>query len=70
MSRVDSVNRVQGTNTSEMAAADEFERECILRALNHTKGKRLKTAELLGISRRNLWLKLRKHGISDDELED
>ena len=51
-------------------AADEFERECILRALNVTKGKRLKTAELLGISRRNLWLKLRKHGISDADLED
>lgn len=51
-------------------AADEFEREYILRALNVTKGKRLKTAELLGISRRNLWLKLRKHGISDGELED
>jgi len=51
-------------------AADEFERECILRALNVTKGKRLKAAELLGISRRNLWLKLRKHGISDSDLED
>ena len=51
-------------------AADEFERECILRALNVTKGKRLKAAELLGISRRNLWLKLRKHGISDADLED
>jgi len=51
-------------------AADEFERECILRALNVTKGKRLKAAELLGISRRNLWLKLRKHGISDTDLED
>jgi two-component system response regulator HydG len=51
-------------------AADEFERECILRALNVTKGKRLKAAELLGISRRNLWLKLRKHGISDQDLED
>jgi two-component system response regulator HydG len=51
-------------------AADEFERECILRALNVAKGKRLKTAELLGISRRNLWLKLRKHGISDSDLED
>ena len=51
-------------------AADEFERECILRALNVTKGKRLKTAELLGISRRNLWLKLRKHSISDTDLED
>ena len=51
-------------------AADEFERECILRALNVTKGKRLKTAVLLGISRRNLWLKLRKHGISDSDLEE
>jgi two-component system, NtrC family, response regulator HydG len=51
-------------------AADEFERECILRALNVTRGKRLKAAELLGISRRNLWLKLRKHGLSDSDLED
>ena len=51
-------------------AADEFERECILRALNVTEGKRLKAAQLLGISRRNLWLKLRKHGISDSDLED
>jgi DNA-binding NtrC family response regulator len=51
-------------------AADEFERECILRALNVTEGKRLKAAELLGISRRNLWLKLRKHGISDSDLDD
>ena len=50
--------------------ADEFEREYILRALNVTKGKRLKAAELLGISRRNLWLKLRKHSISDVDLED
>jgi len=50
-------------------AADEFERECILRALNVTNGKRLKAAELLGISRRNLWLKLRKHGLSDSDLE-
>jgi DNA-binding NtrC family response regulator len=46
------------------------ERECILRALNVTQGKRLKAAQLLGISRRNLWLKLRKHGISDSDLED
>ena len=49
-------------------AVDEFERECILRALTVTRGKRLKAAELLGISRRNLWLKLRKHGISDADL--
>jgi DNA-binding NtrC family response regulator len=50
-------------------AADEFERACILRALNVTRGKRLKAAELLGISRRNLWLKLRKHGILDSDLD-
>jgi DNA-binding NtrC family response regulator len=51
-------------------AADEFERECILRALQVAGGKRLKTAELLHISRRTLWLKLRKHGLSDADLED
>lgn len=51
-------------------AREEFERECILRALQQSAGKRQKTAELLGISRRNLWLKMRKHGIADAELED
>jgi DNA-binding NtrC family response regulator len=51
-------------------AVHEFEREYLLRALQLTAGKRARTAELLGISRKSLWEKLRNHGISDAELDD
>jgi two-component system, NtrC family, response regulator AtoC len=44
-------------------AVAEFEREYLLRALEHTHGKKAKAAEQLGISRKNLWEKLRSHGL-------
>ena len=40
------------------------EKACILKALNTTDGKRAKAAELLGISRKNLWEKLKQHKLS------
>jgi two-component system response regulator AtoC len=40
------------------------ERACLQKALNHCEGNRTKTAELLGISRKNLWEKLKNYGIS------
>jgi DNA-binding NtrC family response regulator len=43
----------------------EFEGEYLRHVLKVTHGKRARTAELLGISRRSLWLKLRKHRITD-----
>ncbi|HET6279988.1 MAG TPA: sigma-54 dependent transcriptional regulator [Polyangia bacterium] len=43
-------------------AIKEFERHYLQRALAHTDGKRTVAAELLGISRKNLWEKLRSHG--------
>ena len=46
-------------------AARAFEREYLLRALRVTAGKRQAAADLLGISRKNLWEKLRAHGLSD-----
>lgn len=49
------------------AAAKEFEREHLLRALHSAHGKRGKAAEMLGISRKNLWEKLKAHNISDSE---
>ena len=52
------------------AALKRFEREYLLRALAAADGKRVRAAELLGISRKNLWEKLRAHGISDAELDD
>jgi two-component system, NtrC family, response regulator AtoC len=47
------------------AAAQEFERGFLLRALAEADGRRIKAAEALGISRKNLWEKLRAHGIAD-----
>jgi DNA-binding NtrC family response regulator len=43
---------------------DQFEKEYVLRVLAIAKGKRGRCAELLGISRRGLWLRLRKFGIT------
>lgn len=46
-------------------AAKEFERTYIERALAATDGKKARAAELLGISRKNLWEKCRALGIVD-----
>ena len=46
------------------AALKEFEHEYLLRALAQANGKKMKAAEILGISRKNLWEKLRLHGIA------
>ena len=51
------------------AAAKEFERQHLLLALNLSGGRRADTAQLLGISRKNLWEKLRAHGITDADLD-
>jgi DNA-binding NtrC family response regulator len=50
-------------------ALREFEREYLLRAMSQASGKRVRAAEMLGISRKSLWEKLRLHGISDAETE-
>jgi len=42
------------------------EKACILKALNTTGGKRAKAAEILGISRKNLWEKLKQHKLSPE----
>lgn len=46
-----------------------FEREYLLRGLLLAGGKRTKAAALLGISRKNLWQKLRRHGLLDVGLD-
>jgi DNA-binding NtrC family response regulator len=51
-------------------ASNEFEREYLLRALALSSGKKARAAEALGISRKNLWEKLKAHGISDPEPEE
>ncbi len=47
-------------------AIKEFERDYLQRALAQASGKRTLAAEILGISRKNLWEKLRLHGVSGD----
>ena len=41
-----------------------------MKALEILGGERVRAADLLGISRKNLWEKLRAHAISDSDLDD
>jgi DNA-binding NtrC family response regulator len=72
----DEVAKVAVAMTSEPASVAplarvvrQAEREHVLKALAMAEGKRARAAELLGISRKNLWEKLRAHGLSDADLE-
>ena len=56
--------RPRGQLRSLSAALKEFEHEYLMRALAQANGKKMKAAEILGISRKNLWEKLRLHGIA------
>jgi len=42
----------------------DFERQCLLVALQHSNGAKREAARLLGISRKTLWEKLKSHQIS------
>jgi len=53
-----------------LAVMRQTEREHLCRALAVAGGRRQRAAELLGISRKNLWQKLRAHGLSESGLED
>jgi DNA-binding NtrC family response regulator len=48
-------------------AVEEAETEAIRAALSATRGRRAEAAELLGISRKTLWEKIRLHAIEPDE---
>jgi DNA-binding NtrC family response regulator len=51
-------------------AVKQAEREHLRKALAIAQGKRARAAELLGISRKNLWEKLRAHGLSEADGDD
>jgi DNA-binding NtrC family response regulator len=48
----------------------DFERQCLIMALNATNGTKFKAARLLGISRKTLWEKLKAHHITDSNLDE
>ena len=54
-------NAVDSLSLSD--AVSKTEKHLILRALAKTKGKKGEAAELLGISRKNLWEKMKSYGI-------
>jgi DNA-binding NtrC family response regulator len=72
----DDITRLAGTAEPERTVKPlaqvlkQVEREHLLRALAVAGGKRVRAAELLGISRKNLWEKLRGHGLSDSDVDD
>jgi DNA-binding NtrC family response regulator len=51
-------------------AIREFEREYLIWALRYACGNRTRAAELLGISRKGLWEKLKGHSILDQDIGD
>jgi DNA-binding NtrC family response regulator len=62
---------LEGKALSPLAVVvKQAEREHLLKALAIAGGGRTRAAELLGISRKNLWEKLRAHGISDSDVDD
>jgi two-component system response regulator AtoC len=62
------------TSPAELEALDvvakRFERDYLLQVLRNVGGNRGRAAEILGLSRKGLWGKLKSHGISDDDIED
>ncbi len=44
-------------------AVAQAERACLMKALRHTDGNRTEAAKILGISRKNLWEKLKHHSL-------
>lgn len=50
--------------------AKRFERDYLLRVLRSVAGNRGRAAEILGLSRKGLWGKLKAHGISDDDIDE
>jgi DNA-binding NtrC family response regulator len=61
----------EGQSVTPLAAVlRQAEREHLLKALTVAGGKRARAAELLGISRKNLWEKLRAHDVTDSDLDD
>ncbi len=54
----------ESENFPDKSSLKEVEKRVILQTLDETKGNRTKTAEMLGISRRSLQLKLKQFGVN------
>jgi DNA-binding NtrC family response regulator len=66
----ESERRLEGELEALDVVAKRFERDYLLRVLRSVGGNRGRAADVLGLSRKGLWGKLKAHGISDDDIED
>lgn len=57
------INSMQNGNTREIIPLDQLEKEAIVNTLNYTHGSKRKAANLLGISERTLYRKLKDYDI-------
>jgi DNA-binding NtrC family response regulator len=67
--RDDASNVSAGELEALDVVAKRFERDYLLRVLRSVAGNRGRAAEILGLTRKGLWGKLKSHGISDDDIE-
>lgn len=54
---------IQPTNTGGLLSLEDLEKIQIEKVLKHNKGDRTKSAEMLGISKKTLYLKIKKYGL-------
>lgn len=59
---------IHGSLEPLVDALKQFERGYLLKALNQCDWQRTRTADMLGISRKTLWQKLKLHRISESEV--
>ena len=62
--------RPPAPTNGEVYTLKEAERKLIVGALLKSKGNKSLAAQMLGISRKSLWEKLRQHGLGDADIED
>jgi two-component system response regulator AtoC len=55
---------VEAQREHRLLSLEELEKIQIEKVLNHNKGDRMKSAEMLGISKKTLYLKIKRYGIS------
>lgn len=66
----ETVSAIEGELQALDVVAKRFERDYLLRVLRSVAGNRGRAAEILGLSRKGLWGKLKSHGLSDADIDE
>ncbi len=63
-------NVVQGNGASDLLSLEELEKIQIEKTLRHNRWNRVKTAQMLGITPKTLYLKIKRYGLKTRNAED